>query len=197
MSCDSDRKFLAERKAELRKELRKRRRELSEDEIRSASIKVAEKVKALEKYKKAEMILAYNAAMGELDVSYIIENAIASGKKVAFPLCISDGELKLLIPETPHSFNVGAYGILEPDEGRSHEVLADELDFIIVPAVGFTSDCARLGQGGGYYDRLLSKTFAYTVGVGYDFQLLPELPVELHDRRLDCVILPSKQYIRD
>ena len=118
--------------------------------------------------------------------------AKAAGKRIAFPLCIENGGLRLFVPNNgADSFVSGSYGILEPKPEDSTEVFAEDIDLIIVPAVAFTKECGRLGQGGGYYDRLLKKTGAFTVGVGYDFQLCESLPVEEHDMPLDCVALPG------
>lgn len=183
---------IIEKKAALRKELRAKRRALSPDEVTKASEAVADKVTALPEFSSAELILSYMPAKNELDVSLINRAARAAGKKLAFPLCIENGGLRLLVPEDENAFTVGSYGIMEPDAARSEEVTAEALELIIVPAVAFTRGLRRLGQGGGYYDRLLEKTHAITVGVGYDFQLLDELPLEPHDRSLDIAVTPSE-----
>ena len=136
--------------------------------------------------------MAYMPAKNELDPMPLIECAKAAGKRIAFPLCIENGGLRLFVPNNgADSFVSGSYGILEPKPEDSTEVFAEDIDLIIVPAVAFTKECGRLGQGGGYYDRLLKKTGAFTVGVGYDFQLCESLPVEEHDIPLDCVALPG------
>ncbi len=183
---------MAELKNELRRALRKQRREQDELAARAGSAAVCERVIALPEYPGAELILAYMAAKGEVDVSYIVDDAMKRQKKIACPLCAENGGLRLMVPNTTDSFKLGAYGIMEPDIDDSVEVDASELDLIIVPAVAYMRDCSRLGQGGGYYDRLLVKTSAFTVGVGYDFQLIDWLPVEPHDRPLNCVALPSE-----
>jgi 5-formyltetrahydrofolate cyclo-ligase len=66
-------------------------------------------------------------------------------------------------------------------------------DLILVPGLGFTRDGRRLGRGGGFYDRLLAASSfrAFTMGVGFDVQLVPALPVEPHDRRLDAIATES------
>lgn len=189
-SCNQEE--LKSRKAELRSLLRAKRRSLEEEERKVAASAVAERVMGMDEYAKAELILAYMPARGELDVLPIIQNARDNGKRVAFPLCFGNGGLRLFVPNAPDAFLIGTYGIKEPDAARSTEVFANQLDLIIVPAVAFSKDRARLGQGGGYYDRLLENTNAFTVGVGYDFQLLENLPIEPHDRLLDCVALPSQ-----
>ena len=182
---------IAEQKRLLRKQLRAMRRALTREEVETASSAAAQRVIALPEFQKAELILSYMSAKNELDAAKINEAARAMGKRVAFPLCIENGGLRLLVPRSPDAFNTGSYGILEPDPERSDEVTPGELGLIIVPAVAFDEGRRRLGQGGGYYDRLLEKTQAVTVGVGYDFQLVESLPLEPHDRALDIVALPS------
>lgn len=187
-------KLSSELKAALRKELRARRRALPEAETKAAAAALTERFLSLDEYKSAELILSYMPAKNEIDVTAINHAALLEGKRVALPLCIENGGLRLLVPRGEESLHPGAYGILEPDPELSDEVAPSDIDLIIVPAVAFTSDGRRLGQGGGYYDRLLASTHAKTVGVGYDFQLLEDLPSEPHDRRLDRVLTPSGGY---
>ena len=80
------------------------------------------------------------------------------------------------------------YGILEPDTGRSKLIRAHDIDFMIVPGVAYGLDCRRLGQGGGYYDRVLSDTRAYAAGLCFNIQVCGEVPWEPHDARVDCVV---------
>lgn len=181
----------AERKAALRSLLRAKRRELEPYEVEAASNAVCKKLTELEEFKRAELMLAYMAAKNELDPSSAVRDARAQGKRIAFPLCIENGGLRLLVPNDESAFKTGSYGIMEPDEARSTEVFPEQLDLIIAPAVAFNSYCQRLGQGGGYYDRLLKKARCFTVGIGYDFQLIEDLPIEEHDICLDAVLLPS------
>lgn len=184
----------AEKKAALRKELRAMRRALTPDEVKRASLAVFERFTELPEVQKAQLILSYMPSKNELDCSYINEKLTEQGKKVAYPLCVDNGGLRLFVPDDENAFNTGAYGIKEPDPVRSSEVAPEQLDLIIVPAVAFTRECMRLGQGGGYYDRLLMKTNAVTVGVGYDFQLLSNIPLEPHDRALNIVVTPCGVY---
>ena len=59
---------------------------------------------------------------------------------------------------------------------------------MVIPAVAFDRRGNRLGRGKGFYDRLLQSTTATKIGVGYDFQLFEEIPVEEHDVPMDFVI---------
>jgi 5-formyltetrahydrofolate cyclo-ligase len=64
------------------------------------------------------------------------------------------------------------------------------IDLVIVPGVAFTAEGERLGRGRGHYDRFLASqaTHAATIGLCFANRLLPALPTELHDRRVDQVI---------
>ena len=66
-------------------------------------------------------------------------------------------------------------------------------DVVLVPGLAFTPGGDRLGQGGGWYDRFLAgvRDDCTTIGVGFDVQLVDELPLEPHDVALDCVVTES------
>lgn len=64
------------------------------------------------------------------------------------------------------------------------------IDVAIVPGVGFTADGDRLGQGGGWYDRFLPRLRpeSVTIGIAFEVQIVPSLPLEPHDVGVDCVV---------
>jgi 5-formyltetrahydrofolate cyclo-ligase len=66
-------------------------------------------------------------------------------------------------------------------------------DVVIVPGLAFTASGHRLGQGGGWYDRFLAQTRVdcIAIGVGFDLQIVDELPIEAHDVQLDRVVTES------
>lgn len=89
---------------------------------------------------------------------------------------------------------IGPFGILQP-EATAEPVTPDVL---FVPLVGFTNACARLGQGGGHYDRWLAEhPGVLTIGLAWDVQLCDSLPIEPHDIALDAVITPTRIYDRN
>ena len=63
-------------------------------------------------------------------------------------------------------------------------------DVVVVPGLAFTAAGDRLGQGGGWYDRFLSKVRpdCTTIGVCFAEQIVDELPVEVHDVTMDHVV---------
>ncbi|MBO4563666.1 MAG: 5-formyltetrahydrofolate cyclo-ligase [Clostridia bacterium] len=188
MSFEPD---LAEAKATLRKEIRAKRREIGEAERRLAADVVAAKLQRLEKLIGAHTVLSYMPMRYELDIAPASAMLKEAGVRIAYPLCIEEGGLRLFIPAEEDGFKIGAYGILEPDTETALEIGAEELDAIILPAIGFDYKGRRLGQGGGYYDRLLARTDCFTVAVGFDCQLVPSVPVEPTDKTVDIVVTPG------
>ncbi len=94
-------------------------------------------------------------------------------------------------PYAQDDLEVGPFGILQPS--AEAETLVPEVLF--VPLVGFTADGARLGQGGGHYDRWLAEQPPLlAVGLAWDAQLCDALPSEAHDRPLDAVVTPTRIY---
>jgi 5-formyltetrahydrofolate cyclo-ligase len=85
----------------------------------------------------------------------------------------------------------GPFGLLQP--GADCDVMTP--DVVIVPLIGFTADGRRLGQGGGHYDRwLAAHPHALAIGLGWDCQLVDDLPHEAHDRPLSAVVTPTRLY---
>jgi 5-formyltetrahydrofolate cyclo-ligase len=76
--------------------------------------------------------------------------------------------------------------ILEPVD---NEVLAaGDLDLIVAPALAYDRRGNRLGRGGGYYDRFISRhSGALVCGLAFDGQLLDDLPAEPHDQPVNMV----------
>ncbi|HXN85576.1 MAG TPA: 5-formyltetrahydrofolate cyclo-ligase, partial [Candidatus Binataceae bacterium] len=66
---------------------------------------------------------------------------------------------------------------------------------VVVPGLAFSVHGARLGRGGGHYDRLLSSfPHAIKVGLAYSFQLLDYLPQSGSDQQLNFVVTESAIY---
>lgn len=94
-------------------------------------------------------------------------------------------------PYGESDLEVGPFGLLQP--AADAEVLVP--DVLFVPLVGFTADLARLGQGGGHYDRWLGEhPGTLAIGLAWDVQLCETLPTESHDVPLDAVVTPTRIY---
>jgi 5-formyltetrahydrofolate cyclo-ligase len=87
----------------------------------------------------------------------------------------------------------GRFGLLEPVGPRLGPTAIGTAEVVVVPAVAVARDGARLGRGGGYYDRALrhARPGAVLVAVVFDDELVDALPAEPHDHRVGAVVTPS------
>nr|WP_232367281.1 5-formyltetrahydrofolate cyclo-ligase [Altererythrobacter lutimaris] len=85
----------------------------------------------------------------------------------------------------------GAFGMMQP----AAEALEVAPTVLFMPLVGFTADGARLGQGGGHYDRYCAEhSQALRIGLAWDVQLCEALPTEPHDMPLHAIVTPTRMY---
>ena len=82
-------------------------------------------------------------------------------------------------------------GIPAPPE-TAPVILPTELDLIIVPALAYDKSGHRLGYGGGYYDRYLRDTPAFTIGLAREFLMKEKLPTQPHDIAVKCIITENR-----
>ena len=71
----------------------------------------------------------------------------------------------------------GKFGVREP-AAHCAEIPLEKFDLVLVPGMAFDLRGNRLGRGRGFYDRLLENISGVKCGVGYDFQLLENIPAE-------------------
>lgn len=170
-------------KQELRHRIRTQKSLLTDAERRRAANAVFAAVERTAAFLLADRILMYNSLSDELSTREFIDKW-ASRKRFFLPR-VNGVNLEIL-PYDRTRMHLGAFHIEEPDGDEM--VDPDSVELIIVPAVAMDRRGNRLGRGKGFYDRLLARTRATTIGVGYDFQLVAEIPVEPHDSPLDFVI---------
>lgn len=170
--------------------MRARRRALSGDAQRRASLAVLERVRAFAPYGKARSVMAYMACRGELELLPVIEDVLSQGKTLLLPRCEAPGAMTARRVTDLSQLAAGAYGVMEP-QADCEAVDPKEIDLILVPGTAFDASGGRLGQGGGYYDRFLAETKALRVGVCHDFALVSRVPAQAHDMRMNCIITPG------
>ena len=145
---------------------------------------ITKKVLAHPKIITSSTILIYMSNNNEVDTKEII-NSLLPSKKIALPKVI-DKEIKFYYINSILELSPGYYGILEPI--TTNPVNNYDHTICITPGVCFSRDGYRLGYGGGYYDRFLSKHKVYTIGLCYKECLVDALPHESHDKQIDEII---------
>ena len=173
-------------KKALRAQIREKKRAMSEEQICKASAVLLEKFVATEAYKNANTIYGYLPYNQEVRTVPILERALMDGKRVAVPKMYGD-EMNFIYITDLSLVEKNSYGIPEPvvDE----PVANDPTALVLMPGLAFDKMGHRIGYGGGFYDKFLSRETQHpTVALCYDFQLLPELETEEFDIPVDCVL---------
>ena len=184
-------------RAELRKQLRARRRQLDQTHRSEAARTLADQLAASPMFRNSQRIAAYLSVDAEMDLTPLIEHAWSLRKKIYLPVLapLNCGKLWFVRYE-PHSRMVkNEFGIPEPVVDHRQRIPARALDLVLTPLVGFDCHGNRLGMGGGFYDR----SFAFLnrrkylkkprlIGIGYECQRVDELKPEPWDVRLDGIV---------
>ena len=171
----------------LRKQLASEIEALPEDYITASDEGIFKQIIEMPAFQKAQVIFAYYSLGREPDTVRILEYALGQGKMVTLPVCFKGGVMEARVVLSLNELKETHIGLLEPLDSKQ-VILPEDLDFIIVPALTFDKDGYRMGKGGGYYDRYLSRTNAFKVGVGRQRLIRETLPREAHDVSVDCVV---------
>lgn len=183
---------MKEIKKALRREIREKISALPEEYIRESDEGIAERVFSLPEFLRAKTIFTFYSIGREPDTHRIITKALELGKTVALPVCFKGGVMEArVIRDIGEVRPSSMMGLMEPLDS-TEVVPPEDLDFIVVPALAFDEEGYRVGYGGGYYDRFLSRTKAYTVGVARERLMMEKVPREPHDVAVHCVVTEKK-----
>lgn len=170
-------------KARLRLEVRARERTLDEAYRRASSEAVCRALTELPAFERAERVLAFYGTAREIDTRAFLAAVLRRGKTLLLPRCEPGRALSLCaVRSLETELAPGACGIPEPLAGCP--ILAPEaVELAVVPCLSFDGRGNRLGQGGGYYDRLLPRLRCETVCVCRAALLLERIPAGAYDAR--------------
>lgn len=194
-------------KAELRQAVIVRRDALDLD-VRAAKSAVvcARLVELMESSGTAsQRTVAVYAAMGsEVDPAAFAAAAAKCGWRVAYPCMLSASDAMACgqrmcmrvvsagdASEAPFiAHPTRAFAATDVDSARFPIVPAAELDMVVVPLVAFDRTGARLGYGGGCYDRYLPTVApeCLIVGITFDEQRVDHVPTDAHDLPLPNIV---------
>lgn len=140
---------------------------------------------------EANTILAYSAVPPEPDLTELMEALLLQEKTLLLPRCEPGGVMTARVTESLSDLVPGAFGISAPPE-TARIVPPGEIDLILAPGMAFDVHGGRLGHGMGYYDRFFTEYHGRVMGICN--ALLPDIPMEPHDRRMDAVVTEQKIY---
>jgi len=147
-------------------------------------------------FARARVVCAYLDMPGEVATGALLAAAYATGKTVAIPALTPE---RTYLPVRLDADTPIRYGPFQVPEPATHEpVELAAIDLVIVPGVAFDAAGGRLGHGRGHYDRLLAALAAArgqppaSLGLAFDFQIMPQIPMAPHDVRLAGVVTETR-----
>ncbi|MBU1040731.1 MAG: 5-formyltetrahydrofolate cyclo-ligase [Proteobacteria bacterium] len=179
----------SQEKDAIRKMMVEKRRALSPEEVKKASMAVTERVRALSEWKNAYSVLLYWPIKNEIDTRALLTELWERGAMALLPRCRPEqpGFMDICSCTCEDDLIEGSFNIMEPapccltreDTGEPFVP-----DLVLVPAVAFDARGYRLGFGGGYYDRLMARPEmddTVTLGLCYEFQRIESFPMNAWD----------------
>ena len=154
------------------------------EEIKGIKKLSIDNIKIINNFIKNKIVCTYIHTDSEVDIT---NDLIGYKQLITSYLVTSDIELCLY----KEPFIKNALNILEPE----NPIKINEVDVFLVPGVAFTVSGKRLGRGGGYYDKLLSKyPDTLKIGITFNERIMQDLPTESHDISMDYVFTNDKYY---
>jgi 5-formyltetrahydrofolate cyclo-ligase len=170
-------------KAELRGQMR---RQLPTAEVRAHSAAVWERLSVLPAFAGAKSVMAYVSTGNEIETHGLIRQLLAMGQRVSVPAFAGE-----YVPAEIRDFDEdlvgGKFGILEP-----RTVIPAQPEVWLVPGLAFDVKGNRLGRGQGHFDALLSRASGVKIALAHDFQVLDEVPADVHDVPVDFIVTESR-----
>jgi 5-formyltetrahydrofolate cyclo-ligase len=174
----------------LRQQLRQVLRGLSPEQRHLKSQAACRYLIQSPEFTAAKVVMLYLSMSQEVDTAAIALRAWQDGKTVAVPkVFLSDRTmLAVEIQSLDTAMRTTSVGVREPDVGQPIPI--DFIDLVLVPGLGFSPNGARIGRGGGFYDRFLAQaTFqGTTCGLAFEEQVLESLPMMPHDQHVNMLV---------
>ncbi len=186
---------MKQRKSELRDRVLGYRNAMAPAERQRLSEQITARVLSTPAYGASRTVLAYSNFGSELATGGFAGAVLASGRTLVLPrVNRSTRRLDLYrVGDRDRELVAGSWGIVEPDPGRCEPVDPGQVDFVLVPGVAFDPAGARIGYGGGFYDKLFEACVAlgrrpYMLAPAFGCQIVDAVPLEAHDIRVDLVV---------
>ncbi|BBO75117.1 5-formyltetrahydrofolate cyclo-ligase [Desulfosarcina widdelii] len=168
-----------------------------DDEVLAANTTIIEnRLFEFANFLESKIVMLYVNAENEVGTQNIVKRAFEYSKIVVLPAFDpARSTMKLMKVDNPDKdLTMGPRGILEPNPAKCKTVPLDCIDIAIVPGIAMDEKGGRIGSGDGYYDRIIPDLPMTTrkVGLVFEGQLVPQVPMESHDKHVDIIITEKR-----
>ena len=189
-------------KSGIRKNIIALREQLPHDTRAAYSAAIIERLIQLPEYRQAGAVLGYMNFGAEFASESWIQQVLAEGKKLALPrVNRHTNRLDLYwVDDLENQLAPGLWGIREPVVERCERLgNMNEVEFALLPGVAFARDGARLGYGGGFYDKLLADFPSDTTqrpvlaAAAFAMQIVEFIPQEATDVKVELIVTDQEK----
>lgn len=186
----------AEIRQRMRKQVLAKRDLLGIRDRHEKSAAITERILSMPGMDSWETLFVYVNFRSEVETLQLIQRCLEKDKRVVVPLVDSAQStmVALQVTDLEEDLQPGYFDIPEPDPAKTSRVDGKEIDVVVLPGSVFDIEGGRLGYGGGYYDRFLVNDApqACRIGLAFELQVVPAVPLEPHDQRLDYLVTDER-----
>ena len=177
-----------------RRAARQQLAQISPQEFSAIGAAMWQTLQAQPAWQSAESVFCFVGALHEPDTMPILQGALSAGKQLLVPRIAGPGQMQLVPLQSLEQLQPGTFGILEPGQALSAVPAGSGVQLAVLPCLAATRSGARLGHGGGYYDRFLANYSGQRLILCPEALLAQSLPTGPLDEPAQAVLTEKALY---
>ena len=177
-----------------RRAARQQLAQISPQEFSAIGAAMWQTLQAQPAWQSAESVFCFVGALHEPDTMPILQGALSAGKQLLVPRIAGTGQMQLVPLQSLEQLQPGAFGILEPPQALPAVPAGSGVQLAVFPCLAATRSGARLGHGGGYYDRFLANYSGQRLILCPEALLAQSLPTGPLDEPAQAVLTEKALY---
>ncbi len=177
-----------------RRAARQQLAQISPQEFSAIGAAMWQTLQAQPAWQSAESVFCFVGALHEPDTMPILQGALSAGKQLLVPRIAGPGQMQLVPLQSLGQLQPGAFGILEPPQALPAVPAGSGVQLAVLPCLAATRGGARLGHGGGYYDRFLANYSGQRLILCPEALLAQSLPTGPLDEPAQAVLTEKALY---
>lgn len=177
-----------------RRAARQQLAQISPQEFSAIGAAMWQTLQAQPAWQSAQSVFCFAGALHEPDTMPILQGALSAGKQLLVPRIAGPGQMQLVPLQSLGQLQPGAFGILEPPQALPAIPAGSRVQLAVLPCLAAARSGARLGHGGGYYDRFLANYSGRRLILCPEALLAQSLPTGPLDEPAQAVLTEKALY---
>lgn len=177
-----------------RRAARQQLAQISPQEFSAIGAAMWQTLQAQPAWQSAQSVCCFVGALHEPDTMPILQGALSAGKQLLVPRIAGPGQMQLVPLQSLERLQPGVFGILEPGQALPAVPAGSGVQLAVLPCLAATRSGARLGHGGGYYDRFLANYSGQRLILCPEALLAQSLPTGPLDEPAQAVLTEKALY---